>query len=134
MTHYQPPKQGKVSQLIDVIVLVVLTVGALFVPIWLKMAGAAKVSLETLPTQWDQMNLNEAQIAKYQALGFTEPTQVLNPDTGYTVANLITDRFDYSFSVGALVAMIAVILLYYFLILRFSEVEYREVISEKFGE
>ena len=30
--------------------------------------------------------------------------------------------------------MIAVILLYYFLILRFSEVEYREVISEKFGE
>ena len=30
--------------------------------------------------------------------------------------------------------MIAVILLYYFLILRFSEVEYREVIAEKFGE
>ena len=30
--------------------------------------------------------------------------------------------------------MIAVIVLYYFLMLRFSEVEYREVISEKFGE
>ena len=30
--------------------------------------------------------------------------------------------------------MIVVIVLYYFLILRFSEVEYREVISEKFGE
>jgi flagellar basal body-associated protein FliL len=42
MAHYQPPAQGKASQLIDVIVLVVLTVGALFVPIWLKMAGAAK--------------------------------------------------------------------------------------------
>ena len=34
----------------------------------------------------------------------------------------------------ARLTMIAVILLYYFLILRFSEVEYREVISEKFGE
>jgi flagellar basal body-associated protein FliL len=134
MAHYQPPKQGKASQLIDVIVLVVLTVGALFVPLWLGMAGAAKVSLETLPTTWDQIQLNDAQIAKYQALGFTEPAQVLNPDTGYTVANLITDRFDYSFSVTALLTMIAVILLYYFLILRFSEVEYREVISEKFGE
>jgi hypothetical protein len=42
MAHYQPPKQGKVSQLIDVIVLVVLTVGALFVPLLLTMAGASK--------------------------------------------------------------------------------------------
>jgi hypothetical protein len=29
--------------------------------------------------------------------------------------------------------MIVVIIAYYFLLLRFSEVEYREVISEKFG-
>ena len=37
MAHYQPPKQGKASQLFDVVVLVVLTVGALFVPLWLGM-------------------------------------------------------------------------------------------------
>lgn len=43
MAHYQPPKQGKASQLFDVVVLVVLTVGALFVPLWLGMAGAAKI-------------------------------------------------------------------------------------------
>ena len=134
MAHYVAPKQGKASQLVDVVVLVVLTVGALFVPIWLKLAGASKVALEVLPTQWDQMGLNEVQIAKYQALGFTDPTQVLNPDTGFTVANLITDRFDYSFSVTALLVMVAIIVLYYVLVLRFSEVEYREVISEKFGK
>lgn len=29
--------------------------------------------------------------------------------------------------------MIVVILLYYFLLLRFSEAEYRDVIAEKFG-
>ena len=125
MAHYQPPKQGKASQLIDVIVLVVLTVGALFVPLWLGMAGAAKsVATPVENPTWETLGQTEAQSAKYEALGYT-------PETAH---DLILARFDYSFSVTALLTMIAVILLYYFLILRFSEVEYREVISEKFGE
>jgi hypothetical protein len=125
MAHYQPPKQGKASQLIDVIVLVVLTVGALFVPLWMGMAGAAKsVATPVANPTWETLGQTEAQSAKYEALGYT-------PETAH---DLILARFDYSFSVTALLTMIAVILLYYFLILRFSEVEYREVISEKFGE
>lgn len=125
MAHYQPPAQGKASQLIDVIVLVVLTVGALFVPIWLKMAGAAKsVTAPVANPTWESLNQNAAQAAKYEALGYT-------PESAH---DLILSRFDYSFSIGALLTMIVVIVLYYFLILRFSEVEYREVISEKFGE
>jgi len=125
MAHYQPPTQGKASQLIDVIVLVVLTVGALFVPIWLGMAGAAKsVTAPVANPTWESLNQNAAQAAKFEALGFT-------PESAH---DLILSRFDYSFSIGALLTMIVVIVLYYFLILRFSEVEYREVISEKFGE
>lgn len=125
MAHYQPPKQGKASQLFDVVVLVVLTVGALFVPLWLGMAGAAKTVAEPVAeATWEALGQNAAQAAKYEALGYT-------PETAH---DLILARFDYSFSVTALLTMIAVILLYYFLILRFSEVEYREVISEKFGE
>jgi len=125
MAHYQPPKQGKASQLFDVVVLVVLTVGALFVPLWLGMAGAAKsVATPVENPTWEALGQNEAQAAKYEALGYT-------PETAH---DLILARFDYSFSITALLTMIAVILLYYFLILRFSEVEYREVISEKFGE
>jgi hypothetical protein len=125
MAHYQPPTQGKASQLIDVIVLVVLTVGALFVPIFLKMAGAAKsVTAPVANPTWETLNQNAAQAAKYEALGYT-------PESAH---DLILSRFDYSFSIGALLTMIVVIVLYYFLILRFSEVEYREVISEKFGE
>lgn len=125
MAHYQPPIQGKASQLIDVIVLVVLTVGALFVPIWLKMAGAAKsVTAPVANPTWETLNQNAAQAAKYEALGYT-------PESAH---DLILSRFDYSFSIGALLTMIVVIVLYYVLILRFSEVEYREVISEKFGE
>ena len=125
MAHYQPPTQGKASQLIDVIVLVILTVGALFVPIWLGMAGAAKsVTAPVANPTWESLNQNAAQAAKYEALGYT-------PESAH---DLILSRFDYSFSIGALLTMIVVIVLYYFLILRFSEVEYREVISEKFGE
>ncbi|WP_137111603.1 hypothetical protein [Rhodobacter sp. SY28-1] len=125
MAHYQPPKQGKASQLIDVVVLVILTVGALFVPLWLGMAGAAKtVAAPVTEATWEALGQNAAQAAKYEALGYT-------PESAH---DLILARFDYSFSVTALLTMIAVILLYYFLILRFSEVEYREVISEKFGE
>ncbi len=124
MAHYQPPIQGKASQMVDVIVLVVLTVGALFVPIWLKMAGAAKSVITPVadPT-WELLGQNAAQAAKYEALGYT-------PESAH---DLILARFDYSFSITALLTMVVVIILYYVLILRFSEVEYREVISEKFG-
>ena len=115
----------RAGQLFDVIVLVVLTVGALFVPLWMGMAGAAKTVDEPVANAtWEALGQNAAQAAKYEALGYT-------PESAH---DLILARFDYSFSVGALITMIAVILLYYFLILRFSEVEYREVISEKFGE
>ncbi len=125
MAHYQPPQQSKASQLIDVIVLVVLTVGALFVPLWLGLAGAAKsVATPVENPTWETLGQTAAQATQYEALGFT-------PATAH---DLILARFDYSFSVGALLAMIAVIVLYYVLILRFSETEYREVISEKFGE
>lgn len=125
MAHYTPPTQGKASQLIDVVVLVVLTIGALFVPLWLKLAGAAKtVETPVADPTWEALGQNAAQAAKYEALGFT-------PETAH---DLILARFDYTFSIGALLTMIVVIVLYYVLILRFSEVEYREVISEKFGE
>ena len=125
MAHYQPPRQGKASQLLDVVVLVVLTVGALFVPLWMGMAGAAKTVAEPVAeATWEALGQNAAQAAKYEALGYT-------PESAH---DLILARFDYSFSFGALALMVAVIVLYYVLILRFSEVEYREVISEKFGK
>lgn len=125
MAHYKPPSQGKVSQLIDVVVLVVLTIGALFLPLWLGMAGAAKtVETPVADPTWESLGQTPAQAAKYEALGY-------DPASAH---DLILARFDYSLSVGALLMMIVVIVLYYVLILRFSESEYREVISEKFGE
>ncbi len=125
MAHYVPPKQGKASQLFDVVVLVVMTVGALFVPLWMGMAGAAKtVAAPVAEATWEALGQNAVQAAQYEALGYT-------PESAH---DLILARYDYSFSTVALLTMIGVIVLYYVLILRFSEVEYREVISEKFGK
>ena len=125
MAHYTPPKQSKIGQLIDVVVLVVLTLGALFVPLKLGMSGAAKVVTSPVanPT-WETLGQNPVQAAQYEALGYT-------PASAH---DLILARFDYSFTAGALIAMVVVIVLYYVLMLRFSDIEYREVISEKFGE
>lgn len=125
MAHYTPPTQGKISQLIDVIVLVALTVGALFVPLWLGLAGSSKsVTTPVENPTWESLGQNAAQAAQYEALGY-------DPASAH---DLILARFDYSFTAGALTVMIVVIIAYYFLLLRFSEVEYREVISEKFGD
>lgn len=125
MAHYVPPKQGKLSQLIDVIVLVALTVGALFVPLWLGMAGSSKsVATPVEAPTWEALGQNAVQAAQYEALGYT-------PESAH---DLILARFDYSFTTGALITMIVVIVAYYFLMLKFSESEYREVISEKFGD
>jgi len=123
MAHYTPPVQSKLSQLFDVVVLVVLTIGALFVPLWLGLAGSTKsVATPVENPTWDTLGQTPVQAAQYEALGY-------DPASAH---DLILARFDYSFSIGALVIMIGVVLLYYVLILRFSDSEYRDVIAEKF--
>lgn len=122
MARYIPPVQGKLSQLFDVIVLLTLAIGALFVPLKMGLSGSTKHPVAVENPTWESLGQNTVQAAQYEALGYT-------PETA---ADLITARFDYSFTVGSLIAMVVVIVLYYALMLRFSETEYREVIAEKF--
>ena len=125
MARYNPPAQSKVSQLIDVLVLLVLSIGALYLPLWMGMAGAAKtVAAPVENPTWETLGQNATQAAQYEALGYT-------PESAH---DLILARFDYSFSTGSLIVMVVVIIAYYALMLKFSESEYREVIAEKFGK
>ena len=124
MAKYIPPKQSKVSQIIDVIFLVALSVGALFMPLWLGLAGSTKTSTPMTDPTWETLGQNTVQAAQYEALGFTPAT----------ASDMITARFDYSFTATGLIAMVVVILGYYFLVMRYSESEYRDVIAEKFGK
>lgn len=123
MAHYSAPLQSKIGQLFDVVVLVVLTVGALFVPLWMGLAGSSKtVATPVENPTWESLGQTPVQAAQYEALGY-------DPAGAH---DLILARFDYSFSVSAVVVMVVVIVLYYVLMLKFSESEYRDVIAEKF--
>lgn len=122
MARYRPPKQGKLSQLVDVAVLLVLTFGALYAPLYLGLAGGSKTVPEIVDPTWESLGQNATQVQQYEALGLDATT----------AAPIITARYDYSFSWVALVVMFIIVIGYYAMMLRLSDREYREVIAEKF--
>lgn len=125
MAKYIAPKQGKLGQVIDVIVLLVMAIGALYIPLWLGLAGSSKTPTAVENPTWESLGQNPTMVGQWEKLGYTDPASAVE---------LITARFDYSFSITALIVMIVVIVGYYAMLLRFSEKEYRDVIAEKFGE
>src|SRR3989338_109714 len=125
MAKYIPPVQSKIGQLIDVIVLLILAVGALYIPLWMGLAGSSKVPVPMENPTWEALGQNPTMVEQGNKLGFADAA---------SAADMITARFDYSFSWASLIVMVVVILGYFLLMMRFSESEYREVIAEKFGE
>jgi hypothetical protein len=125
MAKYIPPVQSKIGQLIDVIVLLILAVGALYIPLWMGLAGSSKVPIPMENPTWEALGQNPTMVEQWNKLGFADAA---------SAADMITARFDYSFSWASLIVMVVVILGYFLLMMRFSESEYREVIAEKFGE
>ncbi|MEO8245050.1 MAG: hypothetical protein ABI832_22420 [bacterium] len=123
MAKYTPPIQSKASQFIDVLVVLVLTIVTLYLPTWMKLAGASKVPNPVENPTWESLGQNAAMVEKWNQLGY--------PDAA-SAAETITARFDYSFTAFNLIAMIVVIVGYYVIMLRYSETEYRDVINEKF--
>ncbi|WP_199260418.1 hypothetical protein [Paracoccus binzhouensis] len=124
MAEYRPPAQGRLGQIADVIVLLIMAIGALYLPLWLGLAGSAKIPQAIGTPTWESLGQNPAMVEQWQKLGYAEPGQA---------AELIAARFDYSVSISALLAMAAVVVGYYAILLRFSEREYRDVIAERFG-
>ncbi|MEZ2132134.1 MULTISPECIES: hypothetical protein [unclassified Sinorhizobium] len=121
---YQPPKQSLVAQVFDVITLLVLTVGALYVPLYLGLAGAAKTPAPIANPTWEALGQNVTEQQQWAALGIADPA---------SANDIITARFDYSFSWTALITMAALVIGYFILVVRLSDKEYREVIEERFG-
>lgn len=122
---YQPPKQSLAGQVVDVVVLLVLTVGALYLPLYMGLAGAAKTPAPIENPTWEALGQNEAEQAQWAVLGF--------PDAA-SANEIITARFDYTFSWMALIVMVVVVVGYFVLVVKLSDKEYREVIDERFGK
>lgn len=123
MAHYHPPRQGRVSQIIDVILLMALTIGALLLPGYLGLSGAARNIVPVENPTWESLGQTPVMVERWNALGFADAA---------SAHDMITARFDYSFTWGALALMIIVIVGYFVMMLSLSEKEYRDVISEKF--
>jgi hypothetical protein len=122
---YQPPKQSAFGQFFDSLFLLALVFAALFAPLYLGLAGGGKTELAVADkTTWAGLGQSAAQQATWEKLGHT-------PESA---AGMITSRFDYSFDPLSLGITAAVVIGYFLLLFRFSEVEYRDVISERFGE
>jgi hypothetical protein len=122
---YQPPKQSLAGQIVDVVVLLVLTVGALYLPLYMGLAGAAKTPAPIENPTWEALGQNEVEQAQWAVLGY--------PDAA-SANEIITARFDYTFSWTALIVMVVAVVGYFILVVRLSDKEYREVIDERFGK
>ncbi|MEQ1955889.1 hypothetical protein [Mesorhizobium sp. CN2-181] len=121
---YQPPRQGLVAQVVDVVVLLVLTVGALYVPLYLGLAGASKTPNPIENPTWEALNQNAVEQQQWAALGISDPA---------AANDIVTARFNYDFSWSALIIMAVLVIGYFVMVVRLSEREYREVIDERFG-
>ena len=97
MARYVAPVQGKLGQIIDVIVLLIMAIGALYIPLWMGLAGSAKIPEVVESPTWESLGQNPAMVEQWQKLGYADPA---------SAAEMITARFDYSFSFGALAVMI----------------------------
>jgi hypothetical protein len=122
---YQPPKQSLFAQIVDVAVLIVLTVGSLYVPLYIGLAGAAKTPNPIENPTWEALNQNAVEQQQWAALGITDPA---------AANDIITARFNYDFSWAALIVMAVLVIGYFVLVVRLSDREYREVIAERFGD
>ena len=136
-TPYVPPKQSIAGQLFDVAFLLALVFGALFLPIWLKIAVPSRV--EKLPDgvtyqaaadgtrtwtglSWEKLGQNPTMQAQWEKLGYTKES----------AAEIITQPFDYTIDTVGVVVTAVVILGYFIFMLVLSEKEYKQVIAEKF--
>ncbi len=121
---YKPPQQSLAGQVFDVLTLLALTVGALYIPLYMGLAGATKTPAPIENPTWEALGQNANEQAQWAALGYTDPA---------AVNEMITARFDYSFSWSALIIMAVLVIGYFILVVRLSDREYREVIDERFG-
>jgi hypothetical protein len=120
---YEPPQQSKLGQVIDSLFLLGLVLVALFVPLYLGLAGGGKTTLEFADKTWNSLGQNATMAAQWEKLGYT-------PETA---ADLIASRFDYSFSLTALLVTAIVVIAYFYILFHWSRKEYRDVIDEKFN-
>jgi len=125
--NYIPPKQGMFGQIFDTILVLVLVYASLMLPLLMKQddkpADAAAATAKVAKLSWESLGQNAVEQSQWIKLGY-------DPDKA---AVLINSRFDYTIDPMMLIITIIVIGGYFMFMLKVSDKEYRQVITEKFG-
>lgn len=124
MAKYVPPEQDKAMQFVDVVFLLVAIFAALWLPLKLGLAGAAKAIDKIENPTWELLGQNATMASIWEKLGYT-------PEAAH---DIIQNRFNYTIDWLSLLLMAAVLIGYFVFLFRASDKEYREVIAEKFGD
>lgn len=128
---YQPPVQSKFGQVFDSLFLLALVMAALFVPLYLGLAGGGKTTLEMADKSWAGMQQNATMQAQWEKLGYIDGAEAKDGKT--PAADLIATRFDYSFEPIELGLTALIVVAYFFIVFHWSKKEYRDVIDERFN-
>ena len=124
MARYTPPVQSKAGQIIDIAFVVAAIFVALWLPLKMGLAGAAKAIDKIEAPTWETLGQNPTMVSIWEKLGYT-------PETAH---DIIQNRFHYIIDWPSLVIMAAVLIGYFVFLFRASDKEYREVIAEKFDK
>jgi hypothetical protein len=120
--YYQPPEQSTAGQVFDSVFLLIIIYCVLLLPIVLGFtAGVTTTEIPEVVT-WEILEQNEVMQAKWAKID-------LGPKEA---AEYILTKFDYTINPISLIFTIIVIVGYFVIVLRYSDKEYKDVISEKF--
>ena len=124
MAKYTPPEQERTMQFVDIAFLVLAIFIALWLPLKLGLAGAAKEIDKIDNPTWENLGQNPTMVAAWEKLGYT-------PATAH---DIIQNHFHYNIDWLNLILMAVVLIGYFVFLFRASKKEYQEVINEKFGD
>jgi hypothetical protein len=124
MTKYTPPEQSKALQFVDIIFLLVAIFVALWLPLQLGLAGAAKEIDKIDNPTWETLQQTPAQVEQWEKLGYDASK----------AHDVIQNHFHYTIDWIELAVMALVLIGYFVFLFRASKREYRDVIDEKFGD
>ena len=111
-------------QFADIIFLVIAVFVALWLPLKAGWAGASKsIDAVTDPT-WETLGQTPAMAEQWVKLGYADAA---------AAHDVIRNHFHYDIDWLQLVIMAAVVIGYFVFLFRASDVEYRQVIDEKFN-
>jgi hypothetical protein len=120
--YYEPPIQSTAGQIFDSVFLLIIIYCVLLLPIVLGLtAGVTTTEIPEVVT-WEILEQNEVMQAQWAKIG-------IGPKEA---AEYILTKFDYTINPLSLIFTAIVVVGYFVIVLRFSDREYKDVISEKF--